>query len=200
MCKIFHKNTSTTAPAIIADNYNNFNNNMNKRTQFIPPAELVAMGMGDDDLLECSSLPPLMDPQYPPHHFTNKHDEFKDASYASNYNQIQMIPNSYTTTTPLIPQNMGIQNPSYRMTNPRAFISGRNHNNMSSLEAWMMDNKQSQCSNREPMSSNHSGLSNDRTGETSSAVSNSTAAQLYHQDFKPPSLGALADLDCLWDI
>ncbi|KAF7819304.1 NAC domain-containing protein 87-like [Senna tora] len=173
VCKIFHKPT-TPQPQPQHIVYKN-----------TTPSELLRMG---DDLLDCSSLPPLMDP--PTHHFKA---ELGDQVYGMH--NPMMIPNynhvNYFSTSSSSDQ-IGSENNNYRemggvvKNEYKVVMCG-------GIGLMEMDNNK-QCSN-------HSGLTNDINAETSSAVSNTTTTSTAHylHHLHPPSLPPLSDFECLWD-
>lgn len=172
-----------------------------------------------DDLLDCSSLPPLMDP---PFSNTIRSPSPYLFSMRENHNQHQHqqeqkifhLPTNNIYTPNITTTYQATQNPSFSFQanpNPGYLHQGYGFGvaeQQGILTSSGTSGLERQCK-VEQFSSNQSamvsrsqdtGLSTDMNAEISSVVSKQdVGSNRSYDDLDGPSIGPIADLDCLWD-
>jgi len=199
VCRVFHKNSSTGIKKSSA------------------PEDLLRMNSFGDDLLDCSSLPPLMDPPFNtnPAYFSmrenNQHDQKIIFQLPTNNIYQNSNPNPSTSLYPQTPTSFSFDpNP-----NPAAGYLHQGYgfgvgDHQQQQQGTSGSGLERQCKVEQFSSNNQSmlsrsqdtGLSTDMNAEISSVVSKQDIVgsnRSYHHLDQGPSIGPIADLDCLWD-
>lgn len=200
VCRVFHKNSSTGIRKSSA------------------PEELLRMNSFGDDLLDCSSLPPLMDPPFNanPAYFSmrenNQHDQKIIFQLPTNNIYQNSNPNPSSSLYPQTPTSFSFDpnpNPAagYNLHQGYGFGVGDHQQQGTSGSGLERQCKVEQfSSNNQSMlsRSQDTGLSTDMNAEISSVVSKQDIVgsnRSYHDHLHqgPSNIGPIADLDCLWD-